>query len=155
MSSSAITDFVPSSCSQVFVSFDGTNWTDVSGESQSVSGTEQSRMSGEVYVFAGDKALVTSGSREPMELTFAFVYSEDDAEEYGLVRANWEDTSGCGSLIWARWSPRGGSAGHELLEAAGYMTSFLYPEVDASSGDPIMSGFGMITAEITTTIVAS
>ncbi len=30
-----------------------------------------------------------------------------------------------------------------------------YPEIDASSGDPIMSGFGMMTAVITTAIIAS
>lgn len=156
MSATAITDFYPSSCAQVSVKFtSGGVYTDISGESQSVSGTEQSRMSGEVYVFAGDKALVTSGSREPMELTFAFVYSEADAEAYELIRTQWEDTTGCGAQVWVKWSPRGGGAGHEVLEANGYLTSFVYPEVDASSGDPIMSGFGMITSGPTTTVIAS
>lgn len=162
MANTATTEFVPSSCAQVEVkTTEAGNWIDITGESQAVSGTEQTRLSGEAYVFAGDKAIVTSGSREPMELTFDIVYTEVDplpesqAEAYELVKDVFQDTSGCGAKLWVRYSPKGGNAGDERIEADGYLTSFTFPEVDASSGDPIMSSFSLTVSEVSTVVVAS
>jgi len=158
MSATATTHQVSSACAKVEVSTDlGVSWTDISGEAQSVTGTEQTRMSGEAYVFAGDTPIVMSGSRESMELTFTVIYTEDDSEAYETVRGLFEDDTTCpgGGKIYFRYSPRGGSAGHEQLEYSGYLTSFTYPEVDASSGDPIICEFGLISDGPTTTIVAS
>lgn len=164
----ATTNQVSSACAKVEVKFpemdqaqfsvDCVNdYVDISGEAQSVSGTEQSRMTGEAYVFAGDTPIVMSGSRETMELTATIIYTEVDTEAYQMVRTAFEDTSVCpgGGKIYLRVSPRGGSAGHEQLEYIGYLTAFTYPEVDASSGDPIVCEFSMVTSGPTTTIVAS
>jgi hypothetical protein len=148
---------VPLACGKLEISTDSdcTTWTDISGEAQSVGGTEQTRMSGEAYTLTGDTALIAGGKREPMELVFVIVYTEDDDDAYELARENFE-TTGCGSDFCARWSPRGGSAGHEqITTGVGILVSFTYPPMDASAGGPIMAGFTLKAASVSTAIVAS
>ncbi len=161
----ATTNQVSSACAKVELKIpdvaaivpDLSDWYDISGESQSVANTDQSRMSGEAYVFAGDTPIVMSGSRESMELTVTIIYTEDENEAYEIVRTAFEDTTSCpgGGRIYLRWAPRGGAPGHEQLECNGYLTSFTYPEVDASTGDPIVCEFSLITGGPTTTVVAT
>lgn len=156
----ATTNQVSSACAQIEIRIPDAgveDWTDISGEAQSVANTDQSRMSGEAYVFAGDTPIVMSGSRESMELTVTIIYTEDDSEAYTMVRNAFEDTTTCpgGGRVYLRWSPRGGGPGHEQLECNGYLTSFTYPEVDASTGDPIVSEFSLITGGPTTSVVAT
>jgi hypothetical protein len=150
------TGAVANACAKVEVSYDGcTTYTDVSGTAQSVTGTNQARMSGEAYTFSGDTAIIAGGKREPMELVFAIVYTETDAEVYEQVRALFE-TEGCDANICVRWSPGGGNAGDEQIEtAAGVIIDFIYPPVDATSGAPIMGGFTIRVPSTDTTIVAS
>jgi hypothetical protein len=149
------TNQIPMACGSIeFSDGDCTSWTDISGESQSVSGTEQSRMSGEAYTLDGDTALVCGGKREPMELVFVIVYTEDNAEVYEEIRSRWEAT-GCGTRICIRWSPLAGAAGAALLTASGILTSFTYPPIDAASGGCIMAGFTLKAPYITTTFVAT
>ena len=132
------------------------SWTDISGEGSSVSGTEQTRKSGEAYTFTGDTALVAGGKREPMELTFTIVYTEDDDDAYELIREAFETATKCGKNLCVKWSPRGGSAGHEEISTGlSILTGFTYPPMDAAAGGPIMAGFKVKTAYLTTTIVAS
>jgi len=153
----ATTNQVSSACAKIEIKMpdlgtiggvDVSSYLDISGEAQSVSGTDQSRMSGEAYVFAGDTPIVMSGSRESMELTATIIYTEESAEAYELVRGCFIDTTTCpgGGQIYLRVTPKGGSVGDNQYEYVGYLTSFTYPEVDASSGDPIVGEFSMITS---------
>ncbi|UCC74289.1 MAG: hypothetical protein JSV86_06960 [Gemmatimonadota bacterium] len=147
---------VPMACGKLEISTDScSTWTDISGEAQSVSGTEQTRMSGEAYTLTGDTALVAGGKKEPMELVFAIVYTEDDDDAYELVREHFE-TTGCGGDFCARWSPRGGEAGHERITTGeGILVNFTYPPMDASAGGPIMGGFTLKVGSVSTAIIAS
>lgn len=131
------------------------SWVNISGQTTSVSGTEQSRMAGDAYTLDGDYALTGAGKREPLDLTFVIVYTETDAEAYERVRTVFE-TTGCGALLCVRWSPRGGDAGEEMITSArGVLTSFTYPALDASAGGVIPGGFTLHTPYLTTTIVSS
>ena len=146
---------VTQSCGEVEFSTNCTDYTDISGATQSVSGTEQSRMVGDAYTLEGDYALVGAGKREPLDLSFVIVYTETDAEAYERVRHQFE-TAGCGATACVRWSPRGGDAGEEQITTAqGVLTSFTYPPLDAASGGVIMGGFTLHTPNVTTTIIAS
>ncbi len=149
------TNSVAMACGKLEVSTDNSNWTDISGDAQSVEGTEQTRISGEGYTFDGDKAIVKGGKREPMELVFVLMYTEEDSEAYETVREIFE-AAGCGSDFYVRWSPRGGDAGHEQITSdTGILISFTYPPMDATAGGPILAGFTLKTPGVTTTIVAS
>jgi len=147
---------VPLACGKLEISTDScVTWTDISGEAQSLGGTEQARMSGEAYTLDGDTALIAGGKREPMELVAAIVYTEVNVEAYDLVRAAFEAT-GCGGGFCLRWSPKGGSAGDDrITTGAGILVSFTYPPMDASAGGPIMAGFMVKVASTSTAVVAS
>jgi hypothetical protein len=149
------TGAVTQSCASVDIGTDGTNWTDISGETQSVTPGEQTLMTGEAYTFSGDLPIVKGGKREPMESVFAIVYTETDAEAYEQARAIFE-ASDCGNIIYVRYSPAGGNADDEILTSGeGTIVSFTYPPVDAASAGPIMAGFTVKHPGFTTTIVAS
>jgi hypothetical protein len=151
---------VTQSCGEVEVNFnaacpDTGSWLDISGETITVSGTEQSRMVGDAYTLEGDTALTAAGKREPLDLVFTIVYTETDAEAYDQIRRQFE-TAECGALMCVRYSPRGGDAGEEQLTSArGVLTNFIYPALDASAGGVIESGFTLHTPFLTTAIIAS
>lgn len=151
------TNSVAMACGLLEISLDGecAVYTDISGESQSVEGTEQTRISGEGYTFSGDTAIIKGGKREPMELVFVIMYTEEDAEAYEIVRESFE-SAGCGVTTCVRWSPRGGNAGDEIITTgSGVLTSFTYPPMDATAGGPILAGFTVKVPSVATTIVAS
>jgi hypothetical protein len=141
-------------CSAVEISTDGVNFTDISGSTQSVTGTEQSKMSGEAYTFDGRGPIVKGGKFEPMELAFAIVYTEVLTEAYEIARAVFEQ-EGCEVEVWVRWIPSGGGVGTNQLTAFGPIINFTYPAIDASTANPIMGGFTVKTGEITTAAIAS
>jgi hypothetical protein len=141
-------------CAQVEVSTDGTTYTDISGSTQSVEGTEQAKMSGEAYTFDGKGAIIKGGKLEPLELTFNIVYTEVNTEAYEIARSVFEQ-DGCEDVLYVRWSPSGGTVGTNQLSANGPVVNFTYPPVDASSASPIMAGFTVKAGEITTAAIAS
>ena len=53
------------------------------------------------------------------------------------------------------YSPAGGTPGTNWLQIYGPITSFTYPEVDASTATPIMAGFIIKTGQVQTVTVAS
>ncbi len=131
------------------------SWVAIGGETISVAGAEQSRMVGDAFTLDGETALVGAGKREPMDLVFAIIYTETDAEAYEQVRLIFE-AADCGALMCVRWSPGGGDAGDEQLTSArGVLTNFIYPMLDASVGGVIEAGFTLHTPFLTTAIVAS
>jgi hypothetical protein len=150
------TSSIPLACGQLEISTNNcVSWTDISGEAQSLGGTEQTRISGEAYTLTGDTAIVGGGKREPMELAAVIVYTETDTEAYERARTAFEAT-GCGGSVCLRWSPGGGDAGDERITTpAGILVSFTYPPMDASAGGPIMAGFTLKVASTSTAVIAS
>jgi len=150
------TNSVPLACGKLEIAVDAacSIWYDISGEDQSVSGTEQARKSGEAYTLDGDTALIAGGKREPLELTFAIAYTEIATEAYERIRAQFE--TACGGPVCVRWSPKGGNVGDEqLTSAAGVVTGFTYPPMDASGGGVILAGFKLKVPSVGTTVVTS
>jgi len=141
-------------CAAVQISLDGATWTDISGSTQSVTGTEQTKMSGEAYTFDGLGPIVKGGKFEPLEVTFTIVYTEVLIEAYEIARAVFEQ-AGCEIEVYARWSPAGGGVGTSWLQINGPIVTFTYPEVDASTATPIMAAFVVKTGVVTTVTVAS
>lgn len=144
-------------CGLLEVSFtsDCASWTNISGEDQTVANTAQTRKSGEAYTLDGDTAIIQGGKREPIELQFAIVYTEEALEAYTLIREQFE-AAGCGDPLCVRWSPKGGNAGDErIVTPAGIIISFTYPPMDASAGGPIMGGFTLKVSGTSTETITS
>lgn len=134
---------------------DCAGWLDISGSSNQLSGTEQTRISGETYSFDGDGPIIQGGKREPMELVVQSVYTETALEAFEAARAAFE-MAGCGPRMCLRWSPAGGAIGDALYTTPrGILTSFTYPPIDATAGGPILAGFTLKVGEITRSIVAT
>jgi hypothetical protein len=130
------------------------SWTDISGSSQSVAAPEQARKSGEAWTFDGDNPIVQSGKREPIEIVVEIIYTETDGEAFEFVRGEHE-SDGCDNHLCLRYSPGGNDAGDALYTTSrGVLTNFIYPPMNASEGGPILAGFTLKVAGITTSVVA-
>lgn len=130
-------------------------WVDISGSSSIVEQPEQTRISGEGYTFDGDAPIIEGGKREPMDIVTKITYTETAGEAFEIVRAAWEAT-GCGERLCLRYSPNGGAAGDALYTTPrGIITSFLYPNMDATAGGPIMAGFTLKVGLLTVSTIAS
>ena len=136
---------------KVEVSTDGTTWTDISGFANSVEIGGGDRQTGEVYTFDGDTAIITTGKREPLEITVKAVYTEGANDPFEVVRAAYEG----GTSLYVRWSPKGGTTGDFQFESdAGYVTNAIYPQGEAGSGDPVVVEFTVKTPKVTKGVVA-
>ena len=138
----------------VEVGTNGSDWSEISGQAQSIEVPAQVRKSGEAYTFTGDTALVAGGKREPVEVTVKILYTEEAAEAFEIARAEFEADDG--DDFYVRWTPSGGAAADFVFSTgAGELVSFEYPPMDASSGDPILCSFTVKCAAITKSAVAS
>ena len=144
----------PSAVGQVEISTDGAAWIDISGSTMSLDAPTQARMSGETYTLEGDTAIITAGKREPMELAFSIVYTEEDGEAFDEAQTIFETVGG--DDAYARWSPGGGDAGDwQYTSGKGKLISFTYPPVNAETGDPIMAGFTVKVAAVSKAVISS
>lgn len=135
-------------------STDGTTFADRSGYSARVTPGSQSRMTGEAYTFEGDTAVVTYGNREPMDIVVSGIYTEDVSSYFEAARAAFE-----ANTLWVlQWAPAGSEAGNfqyttDLVYSR--ITEFNWPEVDASSGDPVMFEYTVHTPGVTKSVISS
>jgi len=101
------------------------------------------------YTLDGDTALIAAGKREPIEAVFSIIYTETAGEAYESARAEFE--ADCGDDFYFRYSPGGGDTGdRELTSGVGILVSFSYPPIDATAGGPIIGGFTVAVASLTT-----
>lgn len=143
-------------------STNGTAWTSLSGSTIAVEGVEQTRMHGEAYTFDGDSPIITKGKREPMEITFRYIYTETAGEAFETIRAAWEADGG--TDLYFRWSPKGiGASGRFVFTtcngagaaAAVPIIGFIYPELMADEGGPLVGEWTIKCAQIIKTTTAN
>lgn len=139
---------------KVEISANGSSWTDISGFGTSVESSELERQSGESYTFDGDTAIVTYGKLGPIDVTVNGLFTEGTGDPFEVVRG-YAQAAG-GSTVYVRWSPAGGTAGKfQFATSASKVTTFKFPDVDASSGDPVPFTFTVRAASITKSVVSS
>lgn len=134
-------------------------WVDISGTANSVTVSGGNRVTGDAYTASGDTALITSGKREAIEVTFRGVYTETTGtpEFFEALAAAYA----AGTGVALRWSPTAYSATDQkryntsdtALTAGGSLgviTAWNYPSLDFASGDPIMCEFTVRCSAILT-----
>jgi hypothetical protein len=127
----------------LFVSPDGSTWTDVSGHGASVAVSEGERMVAEQHTFSGDTPIVEGGKRKKTKVTGRYVYTEEDGDPFEVLRTQHETEKG---PIYVQYSPQDGfwyKTGLGVLEKPGY------PGGDAKSDSIIMSEFVVSCASLT------
>ncbi|MFA4973452.1 MAG: hypothetical protein WC683_12610 [bacterium] len=119
---------------------------DISGSSNQVSSTEQRRGSGEGYTFDGDVAIIKAGKREPVEVTFRIIYTEEALEGWELAKAAFEAAGG--TAVDISWILEAGATTWTITD--GIITRLQYPQADPTDANPVMVEFSVRAPEITT-----
>lgn len=142
------------------ISHDGLTWVDISGTSNSVEPGGQTRMTGTAYTFGRDLATITSGKREPLEITVNALYTEDPTDTFETIRPWFQS----GQRVYFRYSPLGvGATGRAVYTTtndgntpgAAVVSSFDYPEISAESADPVALSFQLTTPGLLRTVTGS
>ena len=136
---------------KIELSANGTAWTDISGETNTVEPGEQTRQTGVMYTLAGDTAIITAGKREPLEISVKTIYTEVNTEANEVARAIHE----AGGVCHLRYSPRGGNTGDAQYTCQGVMSGFTYPSADSGDAKPMMGGFKITTSQLTRAIISA
>lgn len=132
-------------------SLDNATWTDISGHATSVKPSGGDRITDEEYTFAGDTALIRAGKREPVEVEFAFLYTQGVSEPFAVLKA----AQKAGETSSVRWSYAGGQTGdtrYTVTDAT--IVNVAYPEAEASSAKPLPAMLKVKAADIGDEVVA-
>jgi len=121
----------------VFVSPDGTVWTDVTGEGASVAVSGGERTTGEQHTFGTEpKPIVKAGKLASQDVTVRFIYTETASDPFDVCQTAHESNTG---EFWVQYRPKTG--GNWFKTGESVITSLLYPGGEAGSGDIVMSEF--------------
>lgn len=127
----------------VFVSPDGSTWTDVSGFGASVAVGGGERATGEQHTFDGDVPIVKAGKRGSVDVTVRYVYTEEATDPFEVVRAAYE---AAGGAFYVQYSPKNG---FWFKSGAGVLTKHESPGGEPGDGSVVMSEFVVKCAELT------
>jgi len=139
---------------KIEVSVDATNWTDISGQSNSVKVDGGDQIIGEQNTAEGQAPVVTGSNKvESSVVTCSCLYTETSGEAWRKVRDRYIGTD---KTIAVRYSPKGGAqAERRYVTANDANTAILVPiincplpEGDASSGDPLLFEFSVRTPRL-------
>ena len=130
---------------RVFVSPDGSTWTDVSGHGASVAVSGGERAVGSQNTMDGDTPIIKGGKRGPVQLTVRYVYTEEAADPFEILRTQHDAGAG---VLYAQYTPVE-PGGFWFKTGAGVLKKPGYPGGDAGSGDIVMSEFVMTCAALT------
>ena len=128
---------------RVFVSADNITWVDVSGHGAAISPGGGDRATGEQHTFDGDTPIIKAGKRAATELTVRYVYTEEAADPFEVVRAQYETVGG---ELYVQYSPKDG---FWYKTGAAILTSFGYPAGEAGGGAVVLCEFMVKSASLT------
>ena len=141
----------------VYISINGTDWTEIEGQAVSVTVSDGDQLIGEQITGEGEVPIVTGANKMGARtITVTCVYTEGVAEAFEIVYARY---SGATKTVWVKWAPSGGMvtvAGNNVfststaagtLQAAPIINCTL-PDMDASSADPAIFEFSVRAADI-------
>lgn len=127
-----------------FVSDDeGATWVTIADHGASVAVTGGERTTGEQNTMEGDTPIVKAGKRASIDVTCRYVYTEEAADPFEVIRAAYETAGG---PLRFQYSPKDGfwyDTGNAIC------IQHQYPGGDVMSGDVIMSEFVIKCASLT------
>jgi len=129
---------------KVFVSPDGSTWTDLSGHGAAVAVDGGERMAEGQHVFDSDVPIVTGGKRQIQGLVVRYIYTEVVGDPFDILRTAHEAAPG---TIYCQYQPKVG--GNWFKSGAGTLIKPGYPGGEAGSAGTVMSEFAMKCAELT------
>ena len=109
--------------------------TDYSGQSQSVDAVTATVTTSDAYTFDGSNAIILVGKEEPVEVTINFLYTEVALELWEVAETAFQAKT----TVQVKWEPKGSTGKEIITDAGGYITSIVYPAVDASTAGPVVA----------------
>lgn len=148
------TNSVWGGAAKVEISINGSAWTDISGHANLVDSPLVERRQGERWTFDGEYPIVKVGKRNSIRIPVTIVYTEQAADAFEVVRAQYESAGG--GTLYLRWSPKGGDAAEfQYTTDSGFVQAFQYPPVNSEEDGPLMLQFNWQGAQITKSAVAT
>lgn len=130
-------------------------WVDISGYAASVSVSGGEQVTGTAMTMDGDAAIVTGSNKtEPFTVEFSIVYTDADSQPYDAL---WDRFKGADKTVALRWTYAGTGTGKQQYATTNSaranpvmvpIVSCTPPSAEASSGDPLMFTFSVITPDI-------
>ena len=150
----AAEDFMTACDLEIEYSTDFSAWTEIGSFVGIVTPSQQTRTSGEFFVFNSDVPLLGMGARSSVTIDVTFVFTDAAADPFTVMRA--QHTTGCGGALYLRWSPNGGAVGElqfTTKENQSWISVWQDPGGDKSDGTPINVQFQVITADVAAALV--
>lgn len=125
------------------------SWLALSCHATSIAVAGGDRATGEVNVFCDERPIVKAGKKASQDLTIRFVYTEEASGvgPFETIR-EWDDAEG--GVIYARYWPKGKAAANYVFETGqAIITSFLDPQGEAGSGEPVLCEVTIKTEQLT------
>lgn len=133
------------------LSTDNTNWSNISGWSNSISIDGGDRQVGEFFTLDGDTPILTPGKRNSFDLTTKVVYTEGASDPYTTFLSAYEG----GTPLYLRWAPKGLTAGNfQFTTGPCIVTTPAYPTGEAGSPDAVAFEFKLKVLTVAKGVVA-
>lgn len=139
---------------KIEVSINATDFTDISGQANSVNVDGGDQMVGEQHTADGAAPVVTGSNKtEAKTVTVSCLYTETAGQAWRIVKDRYD---GATKTIAVRYSPRGGAQTERRFVTANDAGTVVLvpiincqvPEGDASTGDPLLFEFSVRTPKL-------
>lgn len=137
---------------KIEVSIDaGSNWTDISGQTNSLVPEGGDREIGTFFDAQNDTPTLGAGKRSPLDISVRVKYGETAGQGYDILESAYENKT----EILVRWSPKGGQSGERLYTSdSGFVRTHKYPGQEVESGDPIRAEDVITVSKVTKSTIA-
>jgi len=139
---------------KIEVSTNGSSWTDISGQSNTVETDGGEHQTGEQYTADGDVPVVTYSNKvSSTTVKCSILYTETSGEAFAVIYARYIGTD---KTIYLRYAPKGGTTANKRYVASNAANTAIAvpiitcnpPNGDASSGDPLMFEFSVMAPRL-------
>lgn len=148
------TGAIPESIYKIEVSLNGSSWTDISGQANTVEPSGGDQQTGKQFTASGNVPIVTNSNKtDAVTVKVNIVYTESGSEGFMIV---WGQYISAAKTIYLRYSPAGGASGQKRYVCANDantailvpIVNCLPPKLDAGSGDMAMVEFSVIAPKL-------
>lgn len=129
----------------------GSNWINISGQTNTVTPSGAERNIGEFYDAQNDNPTLGAGKLGRHELMLRVKYTETDGQAWKVLY----DAKEAATEVMVRWSPKGSNTGDWLYTSdAGYVKSCPLPGQEVESGDPMRVEINIDVSDVNRSTVA-
>ena len=141
-----ITDHISLQDADIFYSTDGSSWTEISGEANSITADGFERAYGETATFEGAGPLVKTGKAGSGTVTARVAYRENASGLYAIALTAFTNAT----ALYLRWIPKGATQNnYRFTTSSGLVLRQPLPTGSAESGDVAMIDIAVRCGSVT------